>query len=106
MPLPLQRRNLGESEDIEMDGSPSAQTREESGELKDDVDNDKDSDDDIPLAKTVRSSAARSFISSKSRTSTPALASLRSTPALPTVGYRTKTTLRWESWLRRPKDGR
>ncbi|KAL6309734.1 Tho complex subunit 7-domain-containing protein [Sparassis latifolia] len=76
----------GEQEDVDMDGSASVRTREESGELHEDkepVDNDKESDDDIPLAKTLLSAAARSFLPGRSRTSTPALhaSTSHSTPA-------------------------
>ena len=78
-------------EDVEMDGSASVRTREESGELKEDAESSRqpskkpaadghDSEDDIPLAKAVLNPAARSFVPS-SRTDTPLTAALRSTPA-------------------------
>ncbi|KAH9948761.1 Tho complex subunit 7-domain-containing protein [Amylocystis lapponica] len=68
--------DITDAEDVEMDGSISARTREESGELKEDVlDNDRESEDDIPLAKTLLNPGARSFVSQRSRTSTPVLGS-------------------------------
>ncbi|TFY67636.1 hypothetical protein EVJ58_g1474 [Rhodofomes roseus] len=74
-------------EDVDMDGSASVRTREESGELKEDnfremPDNDKESDD-VPLAARLHlNPGARPFVPTRSRTSTPALQSAPS-PAPP-----------------------
>jgi len=78
----------GDGEDVEMEGSVSARTREESGELKEEREegeNERDSDD-IPLANTL-SAAARPFVPLRSRTSTPAVQSSQAdTPApIPSV---------------------
>jgi len=72
-------------EDIEMDGSASIRTREESGELKEDKESGedgKDSEDDIPLARKLLNPGARPFIPGNSGRSTPVLRSstARSTP--------------------------
>lgn len=81
-------------EDVEMDRSTSARTREESGELREDGDTSRhptgstkatedvpDSEDDIPLATAILNPAARSFVPT-SRTDTP-LSGARGTPTLP-----------------------
>ena len=78
-------------EDVEMDGTASVRTREESGELKEDVEPSRhpsgktaadghESEDDVPLAKAVLNPAARAFVPT-SRTNTPNTPVLRSTPA-------------------------
>ncbi|CCM01764.1 uncharacterized protein FIBRA_03830 [Fibroporia radiculosa] len=74
-------------EDVEMDGTASARTREESGELKEDKDldeNDK-SEEDIPLAKARLNPGARAFVPGKSNPPTPGARSTtaRSTPVPP-----------------------
>ncbi|KZT05536.1 uncharacterized protein LAESUDRAFT_655453 [Laetiporus sulphureus 93-53] len=74
-------------EDIEMGDSVSVRTREESGELKEDKEageNERESEDEIPLARKLLNPGARSFTPSKSRTSTPVIRSstARSTPTL------------------------
>ncbi|EMD40578.1 hypothetical protein CERSUDRAFT_111173 [Gelatoporia subvermispora B] len=64
----------GEDVDMEAEGSTSARTREESGELNEEHEegeNDRDSDD-IPLAHTLNA-GARPFVPSTSRTSTPVI---------------------------------
>ena len=73
-------------EDVEMDGTGSVRTREESGELKEDTlpsrkpaPDGHDSEDDVPLAKAILNPAARSFV--PTRTNTPLTPVLRSTPA-------------------------
>ncbi|KZT66033.1 hypothetical protein DAEQUDRAFT_746772 [Daedalea quercina L-15889] len=74
-------------EDVDMDGSTSARTREETGELQEDSvrempENDRESDD-VPLAiRAHLNPGARSFVPSKSRTLTPVAQSVPS-PALP-----------------------
>ncbi|KAI0677234.1 Tho complex subunit 7-domain-containing protein [Trametes maxima] len=84
-------------EDVEMDGTPSVRTREESGELREEAisraantsrkaaEDVHESDEDIPLSKALLNPAARSFIP-KSRTSTPSLLASGSTPAVPPKG--------------------
>ncbi|KAL1939998.1 hypothetical protein VTO73DRAFT_9333 [Trametes versicolor] len=80
-------------EDVEMDGTGSVRTREESGELREDVlsraastgkavEEVHDSDEDIPLSKALLNPAARAFLPT-SRTNTPILSASRSTPAAP-----------------------
>lgn len=70
-------------EDLDLDGSASVRTREETGELLEDNpkglrDNDRESDD-VPLsARASLNVGARSFVPSKSRTSTPAFQSTSS----------------------------
>ncbi|KAI0921223.1 hypothetical protein AcW1_004731 [Taiwanofungus camphoratus] len=83
---PAPDAHASESEDIEMGGSTGTRTREESGELKEERDggeDDKESDDDIPLAKALLNPVARPFVPQQSRTSTPIMhsATTRSTPA-------------------------
>ncbi|KAM5534788.1 hypothetical protein V8D89_011504 [Ganoderma adspersum] len=89
-------------EDVEMDGSTSVVTREESGELKEDApsssrhpsgasgktaEDGQESEEDVPLAKTVLNPTARSFVpsTSMSRTNTPMIPATRSTSSLPTT---------------------
>lgn len=77
-------------EDVEMDGTASVRTREESGELRESAgpsrqptgstkaaDDTHDSEDDIPLAK-VLNAGARNFVP-KSRTNTPLTSAARGT---------------------------
>lgn len=71
-------------EDLDMDGSTSVRTREETGELLEEDspkvlrDNDRESDD-VPLsASTSLNAGARPFVSSRSRTSTPVMQSASS----------------------------
>lgn len=67
--------------DVEMEGE-GTQTREESGELREEAsDNERDSDEDIPLAKILNPSA-RAFVPGTSRTATPVLPTAGSTPAV------------------------
>ncbi len=87
-------------EDVEMDGTASVVTREESGELKEDApsssrhpsgasgktaEDGQESEEDVPLAKTVLNPTARSFVpsTSKSRPNTPMMPTACSTPTLP-----------------------
>ena len=89
-------------EDVEMDGSASVLTREESGELKEEppslarhpsgasgktAEDGQESEEDVPLAKTVLNPTARSFVPSTtmSRTNTPMMPATRSTPSIPTA---------------------
>ncbi|KAH9899535.1 Tho complex subunit 7-domain-containing protein [Cubamyces lactineus] len=81
-------------EDVDMDGTASVRTREESGELREDaisratstaaklVEDTHESDEDIPLSKALLNPAARSFMP-KSRTNTPGLPTSRSTSTIP-----------------------
>ncbi|KAI0650422.1 Tho complex subunit 7-domain-containing protein [Trametes meyenii] len=81
-------------EDVEMDGTSSVRTREESGELREEAisraastarkiaEDVHESDEDIPLSKALLNPAARSFIP-KSRTNTPSLLASGSTPVAP-----------------------
>lgn len=84
-------------EDVEMDGSASVRTREESGELRDEGESSQhptgsaksaedvhDSDDDIPLAKAILSPTARTFVPN-TRNNTPMMPVARGTPTLPTT---------------------
>lgn len=89
-------------EDVEMDGSASVLTREESGELQEDVplpsssrnpsggggrtaEDGQESEEDVPLAKAALNPTARSFVpsTSRSRTNTPMVSVARGTPTLP-----------------------
>ena len=86
-------------EDVEMDGTASVRTREESGELKEDAPSSsrhptgasgktgdgQESEDEVPLAKAILNPAARSFVPSGTRTSTPMMPVARGTPTLPTA---------------------
>ncbi|KAH9938069.1 Tho complex subunit 7-domain-containing protein [Fomitopsis serialis] len=76
-------------DDVDMDGSASVRTREETGELKEDdardmPDNDRESDD-VPLAARLHlNPGARPFVPNRSRTPTPALQpALSPAPPLP-----------------------
>ncbi|KAI1796079.1 Tho complex subunit 7-domain-containing protein [Ganoderma leucocontextum] len=88
-------------EDVEMDGTASVLTREESGELREDVasssrhpsggsgktaEDGQESEEDVPLAKAVLNPSARTFVpsTSQSRTNTPMMPIARGTPTLPT----------------------
>ncbi|KAI0776140.1 Tho complex subunit 7-domain-containing protein [Trametes elegans] len=91
-PTPAPETQPGE--DVEMDGTPSVRTREETGELREDAmfraasnaakaaEEVHESDEDIPLAKAVLNAGARSFVP-LSRTNTPAIPPSRSTPSVP-----------------------
>ncbi|KAI9064849.1 hypothetical protein FKP32DRAFT_1757084 [Trametes sanguinea] len=91
-PTPAPETQPGE--DVEMDGTPSARTREESGELREDgtsraasaaakpAEDAHDSDEDIPLSKAVLNPSARSFVPT-SRTNTPSMSASGSTPMVP-----------------------
>ena len=87
---PAPETQLGD-EDVEMDGTASVRTREESGELREDGDSSghpskkpttegHDSEDEVPLSKTTLNPAARSFMPT-SRTNTPLTPVLRGTPS-------------------------
>ncbi|KAI0355382.1 hypothetical protein OH77DRAFT_1454627 [Trametes cingulata] len=90
-PTPAPETQPGE--DVEMDGTPSVRTREESGELREDgvsraastaakaAEDAHDSDDDVPLSKVLNPSA-RAFIP-KSRTNTPTIPASSSAPSMP-----------------------
>ncbi|TBU46015.1 Tho complex subunit 7-domain-containing protein [Dichomitus squalens] len=86
-------------EDVEMDGTASVRTREESGELKEDgpssarhpsgasgktgEDGEDSEGEEVPLAKAILNPAARTFVPSGSRRSTPMMSVARGTPTLP-----------------------
>ncbi|TBU33020.1 hypothetical protein BD311DRAFT_685227, partial [Dichomitus squalens] len=88
-------------EDVEMDGTASVRTREESGELKEDgpssarhpsgasgktgEDGEDSEEEEVPLAKAILNPAARTFVPSGSRRSTPMMSVARGTPTLPTT---------------------
>ncbi|KAI9000713.1 Tho complex subunit 7-domain-containing protein [Trametes punicea] len=91
-PTPAPETQPGE--DVEMEGTPSIRTREESGELREDAifraastagkvaEEAHDSDEDIPLSKALLNPGARAFVP-KSRTNTPLIPASRSTPTVP-----------------------
>ncbi|KAI0832746.1 Tho complex subunit 7-domain-containing protein [Trametes gibbosa] len=91
-PTPAPETQPGE--DVEMDGTSSVRTREESGELREDAisraasttgkatEDVHDSDEDIPLSKVVLNPGARAFLP-KSRTSSPLVPLTRTTSAAP-----------------------
>ena len=82
-------------EDVDMDGTASVRTREESGELREEpssrhptgstkpTEDEHDSEDDVPLAKAILNPGARTFVSN-SRTNTPMMTRSRGTPSIPT----------------------
>ncbi|KAH9855030.1 Tho complex subunit 7-domain-containing protein [Lenzites betulinus] len=91
-PTPTPETQPGD--DVEMDGTSSVRTREESGELREDgisraastiekaAEEAHDSDEDIPLSKVVLNPAARAFLP-KSRTSSPLVPLSRTASSAP-----------------------
>ncbi|RDX53772.1 hypothetical protein OH76DRAFT_1398901 [Lentinus brumalis] len=82
-------------DDVDMDGSASVRTREESGELREEpssrhptsstkpADDEHESEDEVPLAKAILNAAARTFVPT-TRTNTPTTTRGRGTPSIPT----------------------
>ncbi|CDO69920.1 hypothetical protein BN946_scf184568.g6 [Trametes cinnabarina] len=112
-PTPAPETQPGE--DTEMDGTLSARTREESGELREDrtspapsaagkvAEDAHESDEDIPLAKAVLNPSARSFVPT-SRTNTPSMSASGSAPVIPSKS--TEDDIEMGEIGEEPKDAR